>query len=215
MDVAITKITIQGFKSFNKKISVPFLPGFNCVTGPNGSGKSNILDAIAFVLGRTSAKSMRADRLNELIFHGTEGRKAADYTAVTLYFDNSKKAFPTEDTEVSVTRKVNKTGVSAFKLNGKNVNKERVIEFLSSARIHPEGHNIVLQGDVTQIIETSPSERREIIDEISGIAEYSEKKGKAMRDLEAVDTKLKEAEIIINERYDIFKRLESESAAAI
>jgi chromosome segregation protein len=176
---------------------------------------SNILDAVAFALGRTSAKSMRADRLNELIFHGSGTKKPAEYASVSLYFDNSKKVFPSDENEVVITRKVNKSGVSVFKLNGKTVNKEKILEFLSSARIYPEGHNIVLQGDVTEIIENSPIERRLVIDEISGIAEYSEKKEKAMKDLEAVDEKLKEAEIIINERYEIFKRLESESSAAI
>ena len=205
---------MQGFKSFNKKISVPLLPGFNCITGPNGSGKSNILDAIAFVLGRTSAKSMRADRLNELIYHGSQARGAADYTAVTIYFNNEKKSFPSDEPEVYITRKVNKDGVSVFKLNGKTVNKENVLEYLSAARIHPEGPNIIQQGDVIQIVETSSKERRFIIDEISGIAEYTDKKDKAMKDLDAVDGKLHEAEIIVNERYDILKRLENESSAA-
>src|SRR3989344_3963251 len=92
----ITRIVMQGFKSFNKRISLPFLPGFNVVCGPNGSGKSNVVDAITFVLGRTSAKSLRADRLHELIFHGGNGKKAADFTSVTLTFDNSKKTFPVE-----------------------------------------------------------------------------------------------------------------------
>ncbi len=210
----ITKLTLQGFKSFNKKISIPFLPGFVVVTGPNGAGKSNIMDAIGFVLGRTSAKSMRAGRLNELIYFGSDKKKPADHTSVSIYFDNSKKAFPSDDKEVYITRKVNQKGVSVFRLNGKIVTREKIIEFLSAARIRPNGYNIVFQGDITQIIETNPIERRLIIDEISGIAEYSEKKAKAMRDLDAVDIKLKEAEIIINERYDIFKRLESESASA-
>lgn len=214
MNTNITKITMQGFKSFNKRISIPFLPGFNIVCGPNGVGKSNVIDAVCFVLGRTSAKSLRADRLHELIFHGGDGKKPADYTAITIYLDNSNKTFQSEDTEVFVTRKVNRKGVSIYKVNGRTTTREKVLEFLSSARIYPDGHNIVLQGDVTNIIEMGPIERRFIIDEISGIAEYNDKKEKAQRDLGIVDQKLKEAEIIITQRYDIFKKLEEESNAA-
>ncbi len=215
MNTLITRITIQGFKSFNKRISIPLEKGFNVFCGPNGVGKSNVLDAISFVLGRTSAKSLRADRLHELIFHGGEGRSAADYAAVTLYFDNSNKVFPFEDAEVSIARKVNKKGVTIYKINGRTVTREKILQLLSSVRVHPEGHNIVLQGDVTQIIDMNAVERRYIIDEISGIADYNDKKEKAQRDLDSVDQKLKEAEIVITQRYDIFKKLEDERNAAI
>jgi chromosome segregation protein len=215
MSTFITRITLQGFKSFNKKISVPMLNGFVVVCGPNGTGKSNIVDSICFVLGRTSAKSLRAERLHELIFHGGNGKAPATIAAVTLYLDNSNKLFPFEDPEISVTRKVNKKGVCVYKINGKTTTREKVLELLSSARIYPDGHNIILQGDVTSIIEMNAVERRSIIDEISGIAEYNDKKIKAGRDLEMVDQKLKEAEIVITERYDIFKRLENERNAAI
>jgi chromosome segregation protein len=176
---------------------------------------SNLVDAICFVLGRTSAKSMRADRLHELIFHGNGKKKSADYAAVTLYLDNSKKVFPFEEEEIFITRKVNRSGVSVYKLNGKTVTREKILEVLSASRIYPNGYNIVLQGDVTQIIEMNPVERRFIIDEISGIAEYNDKKEKAQRDLAAVDEKLREAEIIISQKYDIFKKLEEERNAAI
>ncbi len=214
MKTSITRITMQGFKSFNKRISIPLLPGFNVVAGPNGSGKSNIVDAIVFVIGKTSAKSLRADRLHELIFHGGEGKSGADYTAVSLYLDNSEKLFPIPEQEVVVTRKVNRKGVSAYKLNGRTVTREKVLQFLGGARIYPDGHNIVLQGDVTQIIEMNPTERRYILDDISGIAEYNDKKEKSQKDLDVVDQKLKEAEIIITQRYDIFKKLENEKNAA-
>lgn len=211
----INRITMQGFKSFNRRVSVPLLMGFNVFCGPNGVGKSNIVDAVCFVLGRTSAKSMRADRLHELIFHGGEGKSAAKQAIVTLYLDNANKAFQFEDEEVSVTRKVNVKGVSVYKLNGRTTTRQRVLELLSAARIYPDGHNIVLQGDITNIIEMNPIERREIIDEISGIAEYNDKKEKANRDLGQVDQKLREAEILISERYERFKRLETERNAAV
>jgi len=215
MDTLITKLSMQGFKSFNRRVSIPFLAGVNAVAGPNGSGKSNIIDSIAFVLGRTSAKSLRADRLHELIFHGGAGKKPADFTSVTLTFDNSKKVFPIEGDELSINRKVNQKGVTVYKMNDRTVTRDKIQQTLNAARIRPDGHNIILQGDVTEIIEMNPVERREIIDEISGIAEYNDKKGKAQKDLDAVDLKLKEAEIIISQRYDIFKKLEEERNAAI
>src|SRR3989344_446670 len=215
MNTTITKLVMQGFKSFNKKISLPLLPGFNVICGPNGAGKSNVLDAIAFVLGRASAKSLRADRLHELIFTGGTSKSPAEYAAVTMYLDNTNKVFPFEFPEISVTRKVNRKGVSIYKINGKTTTREKILELLSSVRIHSDGHNIVLQGDVTQVIDMNPIERRSIIDEISGISEYNDKKNKDQKDLDAVDSKLKEAEIVITERYDIYKKLEDERNAAL
>lgn len=215
MPTSITRIIFQGFKSFNKRISIPLLPGFNVIAGPNGSGKSNVVDGVTFVLGRTSAKSMRADRLHEMIFHGGEGKKPAEYASVTIYFDNKDKVFKLDEDEISVTRKVNKRGVSIYKLNGKTTTREKILQVLSAAKIDADGHNIVLQGDVTSIIEMNPIERRYIIDQISGIAEYNDKKEKANKDLEAVDSKLKEAEIILTQRYELFKKLESEKNAAM
>jgi len=215
MKTYITRIVLQGFKSFNKKVAIPFLPGLNIICGPNGVGKSNILDAIAFVIGSTSIKSLRAHKLHELIFHGSNGKPPAEVASVTMYLDNSNKIFPFEEPEISITRKVNKKGVCVYRLNGKNTTREKILEVLSIARIQPDGHNIVLQGDVTNVIEMSPVERRFIIDEISGIAEYNEKKEKAMKDLAEVDAKLREAEIVITERYEIFKRLEEERNAAL
>lgn len=215
MKGTIARLTAQGFKSFNKKISIPLVNGFNVFCGPNGVGKSNVIDAICFVLGRTSAKSLRADRLHELIFHGGSGKAAADHASITMYLDNSQKHFGYDDTEVSVTRKVNRKGVSVYKIQGKTTTREKMLQLLASAMIYPDGHNIVMQGDVTSIIEMDPIERRYVIDEISGIADYNERKDKAQKDLDVVDQKLKEAEIIITERYDIFKKLEEERNAAV
>jgi chromosome segregation protein len=176
---------------------------------------SNIIDAISFVLGRTSAKSLRADRLHELIFRGSETKKPAEYASVTIYFDNSQKVFPFEDKEISITRKVNKKGYVVYKLNGKTTTREKILEVLSLANIRPDGYNIIQQGDVTRVLEMNPVERREIIDEICGIAEYNEKKEKALKDLEAVDQKLREVEIIVTQKYEIFKKLEEERNAAL
>ncbi|OYT41558.1 MAG: hypothetical protein B6U78_02815 [Candidatus Aenigmarchaeota archaeon ex4484_224] len=215
MKTYIKKLILKGFKSFNKRTSIPFLPGFNVISGPNGSGKSNILDAIAFVLGTLSAKSLRSQRLTGLIFHGTEKTKGAEYASVTLVLDNSKRIFPFDEEEIVVERKINKKGVSVYRLNGRNTTREKILQVLSIARIYPNGHNIIMQGDITKIIEMNPIERREIIDEIAGIAEYNEKKEKALKNLEEVEKKLREAEIILSQKLEIFKKLEKERNVAL
>lgn len=211
----IKKLVLQGFKSFNKKIAIPFVNGMNVIVGPNGSGKSNIVDAVCFVLGKISAKSLRANRLSELIFKGGNGKKPAEVASVTLYIDNSKHELPIDEDEVVITRKVNRKGYTIYKLNGKTVTREKILEVLDRINLRPDGYNIIFQGDVTRIIEMSPTQRREIIDQISGIYEYNDKKEKAMKDLERVEQRLREIEIIINQKYEQFKRLEEQRNAAI
>jgi chromosome segregation protein len=154
----IEKIEMQGFKSFAKKTIVNFPSNFSVVCGPNGSGKSNILDSLVFVLGRTSAKTLRADRMFEMVFHGSKTKPAAEVAKVSMYIDNSDKTLPVEEEKVVVTRKINKNGVSIYKLNGKTVTRENIQEILRYGHIHPDGHNIILQGDVTDVIERSPLE---------------------------------------------------------
>ena len=184
---------MQGFKSFNKKIAIPFSSTFSTICGPNGSGKSNVCDAVCFVLGRTSAKSMRAERLHELIFHGGKSKEPAEIASVTLYLDNVKKEFPFDQDFITVTRKVNKDGASVYRLNDETVTRQQILDVLAAARIFPDGYNIVLQGDVTQIIEMDPLERRSVIDEIAGIKEYDEKKAKSEKEFDSLKDVLKKA----------------------
>jgi len=217
MNTSITKITMQGFKSFRRRVSVPFLPGFNVFCGPNGVGKSNILDAISFVMGGASTKSLRAGRLNELIYQGNGKFNAppADIASVTLWLDNTQKIFPFETPEVAIKRKINKKGVSIFKINGRTTTREKILELLSAAQLNPEGYNIIMQGDVSQIIDMTPQERRGIIDEISGIAQFNEKKEKAQKNLEIVGEKLREVEIILTERLERLQELETDRNVAL
>ncbi len=214
-ETRITKLSIQGFKSFRKRISIPFFPGLIVIAGPNGSGKTNILDAICFALGRSSVKSLRAEKLYDLIYHGSKSYPAADQASVTIWFDNKNKIFPFEEEEISITRKVNKAGMSLFKLNGKTTTREKILEVLSAARIHPDGFNIIMQGDVNEVIEMTPEERRFIIDDISGISQYNEKRDKAKANLEKVEQKLKEVEIVISERMQRLVELENDRNIAL
>ena len=210
----IEKLELQGFKSFAKRTLLNFPSNFSIVCGPNGSGKSNVLDAICFVLGRTSAKSLRADRMMEMIFHGSKNKPAADFAAVSLYFDNSAKDMPVEEDKVRITRKINRKGISIYKLNGRTVRRETIQEILRPVRVQPDGHNIILQGDVTNIIEMSPLERREILDEVSGIKEFDEKRNKTQNELMTVEERLKESNIVLTEKRANLDKLESEKKAA-
>ncbi|MEM5778216.1 MAG: AAA family ATPase [Candidatus Aenigmatarchaeota archaeon] len=210
----IEKLEMQGFKSFAKKTVITFPSNFSVIAGPNGSGKSNVLDSICFVLGRTSAKSLRADRMMEMIFHGSKTKPPAEFAKVTLYFDNSEKEFPIEEDKLIISRKINQKGISTYKLNGKTVTRETIQEILRPARIYSEGHNIILQGDITDIIEMSPLERRELLDEISGVKEFDEKREKAQKELMTVEERLKESNIVLMEKRANLERLDSERKAA-
>lgn len=212
--VRIDRITMQGFKSFAPKTTIPFPEGFNCVCGPNGSGKSNIVDALMFVLGTSSARTIRAQKLQNLIFNGAKSRKPSEYCEVSLYLDNSDSAIPGEEKEVKITRRITRSGISIYKLNGRTVTKSKIMDLISNANLSSEGFNIILQGDVTRIIEMSPQERRGVIDDISGIAEFDEKKEKAGRELGQVENRVREGMIVIAEKQRLVSRLRQEKEIA-
>src|SRR3989338_3653626 len=113
----INRLVLSGFKSFAKHTEIPFNERYNCILGPNGSGKSNILDALCFVLGKSSSKSLRAEKAANLIYNGGKAKKPAKSGEVSIYFDNSEKIFPTEDNEVKISRIVRHTGQSIYKIN--------------------------------------------------------------------------------------------------
>jgi len=212
--IHIKKITLRNFKSF-RKVSIPVPRGFTAIVGPNGSGKSNIVDAICFVLGRSSAKSLRAERFSDLIFNGGKKGEPAKEAEVSIYLDNSGMELPVPEREVKITRTVDASGNSVYRVNGRRVSRAEVIAMLRQANIHPDGHNIILQGDITRIIEMNPVERRKIIDEIAGIAEYDEKKSKAMRELERVQENLTRAADVFSEVKEQTERLGREREAAL
>lgn len=188
---------------------------FNCVLGPNGSGKSNILDALCFVLGKTSAKALRTEKSANLIYNGGKSKKPAKQAEVSLYFDNSKKVFPTDEKEVKISRIVKPKGHSIYKINDEKRTRMQIMELLSLAQINPNGYNIILQGDITRFVSMPPEERRILVEQIAGISVYEEKKQKAINELNKVDEKLKEAGIILAERSSQLKELKKEKDQAI
>ena len=154
----INRITLQGFKSFADKVTIPFPTGFTVICGPNGSGKSNICDAIMFALGISSAKVIRAERLSDLIFHGSKKRSAAKSCTVSIYLDNKDRKVPIEEDEIKITRKVNEKGLSIIRVNGKVVTRSKMLDLLANFNISPYGYNIIMQGDINKIIEMSSKE---------------------------------------------------------
>ncbi len=206
----INRMILHGFKSFAKRTEIVFGDKFNVVLGPNGSGKSNILDAVCFVLGRASAKSLRAEKSANLIYNGGKLKKPSDKAEISMFFDNTNKVFPIDSKEVKLTRIVKQNGQSIYKINDQKRTRQQILDMMSVAKIDPEGYNIVLQGDIVKLVEMSPVERRMIIEEIAGISIYEDKKQKAINELDKVENKLKEAEIILTERETYLKELKKE-----
>ncbi len=211
----INKLVMQGFKSFADKTELVFGNTVNCVLGPNGNGKSNILDALCFVLGRASSKSMRAEKTAHLIFDGGKKKKPAEKGQVDIYFDNSSKIFPLGSDEIKVSRIIKKNGQSKYKINDKTHTRNEVLDLLSAARIDPNGYNIILQGDITRFVEMSSLERRQIVEEISGISVYEERRHQAVLELEKVEQKLNDADIIMKERRTHLNELKKDRDQAL
>lgn len=211
----ITRLVMHGFKSFARRTELLFGDNFNCVVGPNGSGKSNVIDALCFVLGRSSAKALRAEKSQNLIYNGGKTRDPSKSAEVSIFFDNKAKKFPLESEEVKVSRIVKGSGQSVYKLNDKTCTRQQILELMSLARIDPEGYNIILQGDIIKFVEMQPEDRRKLIEEIAGISIYEDKKQKAMNELGRVEERIKEADIVLAERDTYLKELKSDRDQAV
>ncbi|MDY6958188.1 MAG: chromosome segregation protein SMC [Halobacteriota archaeon] len=195
----IKEIEIKNFKSFNRA-RIPFYEDFTTISGPNGSGKSNIIDAIIFALGLSSSRTMRAERLTDLI--NSSNGDNLKISEVSIKFDNVDRKINIDEDEVIVTRRIKRTEngyYSYFYLNGKSCNLSDVHRELGKSGISPEGYNVIMQGDVTQILKMGPFERRKIIEEIAGVAEFDSKIEKAVKQLEIVKDRIGMVDIILSE----------------
>jgi chromosome segregation protein len=211
----VLRMELRGFKSFARKTEIPFTDEFNCILGPNGSGKSNILDAICFVLGKAGAKGLRAEKSANLIYNGGKTKTPAKDGEVSIFFDNSKRIFNNVDKEIKITRVIKGNGQSVYKINNKTVTRNQILDMLSKANINPDGYNIILQGDIVRLVEMSSVERRQMVEEIAGISIYEDKKQKALRELQRVEEKMNEADIILAERKAYLKELKSDRDKAM
>ena len=232
----IKELVLDNFKSFGRKTRIPFYEDFTVVTGPNGSGKSNIIDSVLFALGLARTSGIRAEKLTDLIYNPghadeeTEGGGERE-ASVEVILDNEDRnldrsqivnAAGTEDVgdvdEISIKRRVKETEdnyYSYYYINGRSVNLGDIQDLLAQAGVTPEGYNVVMQGDVTEIINMTPGARREIIDEIAGVAEFDAKKADAFEELEVVQERIDEAELRIEEKQDRLDQLEDERETAL
>ena len=214
----INKLVLTGFKSFRNKTTVRFFDGMTAVIGERGAGKSNLFEALGFVMGRRSSQ-MRAERLEHLIFNGGERLSPADTAEVTLYLDNSDGDFNEffgDETvpEVTLGRRITHKS-STYTFMGKACSRAMIDRVLEKGRIDPDGQQLIAQGRITEIIKRNPKMRREIIDEVSGIAAYDEKRKKAIAELKDVKTKLNTHRVILAERHRRLLALARERDAAI
>ncbi len=211
----IKKLVMQGFKSFPKKTEMIFTPKINVILGPNGSGKSNISEALCFVLGRLSIKSIRASKAGNLIFMGTKSTVPSKEAMVEIIFDNSDRVFTINSDEVSIKRIVRKKGSSIYKINNETKTRQDILLLLAQAGIDPNGFNIILQWEIQNFVRMPSNDRRKIIEEVSGISVYESRKEKALRELEKTEEKLKEVLTILRERTSYLNNLEKERQLAL
>lgn len=179
----LKSLEIQGFKSFPDKISLTFDKGLTAVVGPNGSGKSNIGDSVRWVLGEQSTKTLRGNKMEDVIFSGTVTRKPMGFAAVTLNIDNSDKTLSDYDDEVAITRKLYRSGESEYMINGRQVRLRDINELFMDTGLGRDGYSIIGQGRIAEIVGAKSSERRDIFEEAAGISKFRYKKLEAERKL--------------------------------
>jgi chromosome segregation protein len=217
----LKRVKVRNFKSFAGSTEIPFEPGFTGVAGPNGMGKSNISDAILFVLGPTSSKALRADRLTHLFFNGGSSKKAATECEVSLTFDNKDHLLPVESGEVEVTRYVKLAPsdpngyYSYFYVNGRRSTQTEIDSLLSHARLSGDGYNLVQQGDVNKIVAMGPIPRRGLVERLAGISQYDDELQRAETKRADLETNLGRINTLLTEIRNHLGQLESQRLAAI
>lgn len=195
----LKSIEVHGFKSFANKILFEFHNGITAIVGPNGSGKSNVADAVRWVLGEQSAKQLRGASMQDIIFAGTQTRKPLGYASVSITLDNSDHRLPVAYDEVTVTRRVYRSGESEYLINGTQVRLKDINEMFYDTGIGKEGYSIIGQGQIDKILSGKPEERRELFDEAAGIVKFKRRKNTAQKKLEAERQNLVRVNDILSE----------------
>lgn len=174
----LKRLEVIGFKSFAERIGIDFVPGVTAVVGPNGSGKSNVTDAIRWVLGEQSAKSLRGAKMEDVIFAGSDSRKPLNFAEVTLILDNTDEQLAFSYTEVSVTRRVYRSGDSEYLLNNQQCRLKDITDLFMDSGLGKEAFSIISQGRVDEILNSRPDDRRSIFEEAAGVLKYKIRKKK-------------------------------------
>lgn len=199
----LKRLDIIGFKSFADRVSIEFVPGVTAVVGPNGSGKSNITDAIRWVLGEQSAKSLRGAKMEDIIFAGSDSRKPLNVAEVTITLDNEDQFLPLDYQEVSITRRVYRSGESEFFINKQPCRLKDIVDLFMDSGLGKEAFSIIGQGRVEEILSSKPEERRAIFEEAAGVLKYKIRKKKA-------ENKLAETQENLHRVSDILHELEQQ-----
>lgn len=208
------RIELNGFKSFADPVVVEFTDGITCIVGPNGSGKSNISDAIRWVLGEQSPKMLRGGRMEEVIFAGTQNRKAKGMAEVTLVIDNAEAILPIDFAEVAITRRMYRSGESEYMINRSPCRLRDIRELIMDTGIGVEGYSLIGQGKIADIVSNKMESRREIFEEAAGIVKYRSKKAESERKLESASGNLERINDIVFEIEGRIDGLESDSKKA-
>ena len=210
----LKSIEVQGFKSFANKMVFEFHNGITGIVGPNGSGKSNVADAVRWVLGEQSAKQLRGGNMQDVIFSGTQLRKPQGFASVAITLDNSDHQLDIDYEEVTVTRRLYRSGESEYKINGNSCRLKDINELFYDTGIGKEGYSIIGQGQIDKILSGKPEERRELFDEAAGIVKFKRRKIATLKKLEAEKQNLIRVNDILSELTSQLGPLERQSAVA-
>lgn len=210
----LKRLEIYGFKSFADRVTIEFDRGFTAVVGPNGSGKSNITDAIRWVLGEQSAKTLRGGKMEDIIFAGSDTRKPLNFAEVTLTLDNSDHFLPLDYEEISVTRRVYRSGESEFFINKQSCRLKDIVDLFMDSGLGKDGFSIISQGRVDEILNSKPEERRAIFEEAAGVLKYKKRKIKAEANLEETEENLNRVRDILHELEQQLDPLKKQAATA-
>ena len=195
----VKSLEISGFKSFAKKSVFDFGASISAIVGPNGSGKSNVAEALRFVLGEQSLKSMRGKRTEDLIFNGSKSVERQNRAKVTISFDNSDRTFPVDYDEVSIAREIHRDASSEYFLNGTSVRLKDVIELLASVHIGASGHHIISQGEADRILNSSAKDRRAMIEDALGLKIFHWKISESEKKLLKTEENMRQSESLRRE----------------
>ncbi|MER2189787.1 MAG: chromosome segregation protein SMC [Solibacillus sp.] len=210
----LKRLEVVGFKSFAERIGIDFVPGVTAVVGPNGSGKSNVTDAIRWVLGEQSAKSLRGAKMEDVIFAGSESRKPLNFAEVSLVLDNEDERMAVPYTEISVTRRVYRSGDSEYLLNNQQCRLKDITDLFMDSGLGKEAFSIISQGRVDEILNSRPDDRRSIFEEAAGVLKYKLRKKKAEHKLVETDDNLNRVLDILHEIETRLEPLKIQASAA-
>ncbi len=210
----LKSLDINGFKSFPDQVRLDFTGGITGVVGPNGSGKSNIADAVRWVFGEQSVKTLRGAKMEDVIFVGSETRKPTGFASVTLTIDNRDRSVAMEEDEVSITRRLYRSGESEYRINGTTVRMRDIIELFMDTGLGRDGYSVIGQGKIADIISTKSADRREVFEEAAGISKFRYRKNEAENQLAKAEENLLRLRDILTELEERIGPLEKESKKA-